>query len=190
MRPPRQGNNRQKPVDPIADSVIYNHQIHHKVVRLIDDQGKNAGEIATYVAQRQANELGLDLVLVAPDANPPVAKIMDAKKHIYDLRQAKKLSDKTARQNAIHVKEIQLRPVIDEHDLGVKKSHAQKFLQERNKVKVVMKFRGREVHHAHRGLQVIQQFINELSDCKVEKAPELQGHHITAMLTPTKTLST
>jgi len=190
MKPPRQGNNRQKPRDPILESVIFNNQITSATVRLIDEHGKNVGEIETYVAQRQANDQGLDLVLVAAEANPPVAKIMDAKKHIYDLRQSKKVADKIARQNTVHIKEIQLRPVIDEHDLNVKKSHAQQFLQDRNKVKVVMKFRGREVHHAQRGLQVIQQFINELNDCKVEKAPELQGHHITAMLTPTKTLST
>lgn len=185
MRPPRFTNHR-RPVDPIADSVIYNQQITSRTVRLIDTDGKNAGELATYVAQKQAQELGLDLVLVAPDASPPVAKIMDAKKHIYDLRQAKKLQDKTARQNTVHVKEIQLRPVIDEHDLEVKKNHAQQFLRDRNKVKLVMKFRGREVHHAQKGLAVIQQFIGDLNDCKVEKAPELQGHHITAMLIPNK----
>ena len=186
MRPPRQGNNRQRPRDPILESVMYNNQITSATVRLIDEHGKNVGEIDTYVAQRQANDQGLDLVLVAAEANPPVAKIMDAKKHIYDLRQDKKLQEKTARQNAVHIKEIQLRPVIDEHDLNVKKNHAQQFLQDRNKVKVVMKFRGREVHHAQRGLQVIQKFIEELSDCRVEKAPELQGHHITAMLIPQK----
>jgi len=186
MKSPRLANTRQKPRDPIADSVIYNHQIQSKSVRLIDESGKNQGELTTIAAQRMANEQGLDLVLVANDSNPPVAKIMDAKKHIYDLRQAKKVQDRTARKNTVHIKEIQLRPVINNHDLQVKKKNAQEFLSERNKVKLVMKFRGREVHHAQRGLDIVNEFIGSLADCKVEKAPELLGHHIIAMLTPQK----
>jgi translation initiation factor IF-3 len=111
---------------------------------------------------------------------------MDAKKHIYNLRQAKKEQDRSARQNAIHVKEIQLRPVTDSHDLAVKQKNAQMFLNEQNKVKVVVKFRGREVRHSHIGIQLIQTFINGLENYKLEKIPEMQGNHITAIISPVK----
>lgn len=186
MKSPSQSQSRNKPRDEIADSVLYNFQIESRTVRLIDDAGKNLGEILTSQARMQATDQGLDLVLVSPDSVPPVAKIIDAKKYIYDLRQAKKSQDKTARINQIHVKEIQLRPVTGDHDLAVKQKNAQQFLEDKNKVKLVMKFRGREIHHARLGLEIINKFIETLQDCKVERPPEMQGKHITVMLIPAK----
>jgi translation initiation factor IF-3 len=176
---------RQKPRDPIAESVVYNQDITPREVLLVDNSGRPQS-MTTAQAMRIAQDQGLDLVLVNAQAQPPVAKIMDAKKHIYNLRQAKKEQDRSARQNAIHVKEIQLRPVTDSHDLAVKQKNAQMFLNEQNKVKVVVKFRGREVRHSHIGIQLIQTFINGLENYKLEKIPEMQGNHITAIISPVK----
>lgn len=176
---------RQKPRDPIAESVVYNQAITPREVLLVDNSGRPQS-MSTAQAMRIAQDQGLDLVLVNAQAQPPVAKIMDAKKHIYNLRQAKKEQDRAARQNAIHVKEIQLRPVTDSHDLAVKQKNAQAFLNEQNKVKVVMKFRGREVRHSAIGIQLIQTFISGLQNYKLEKTPEMQGNHITAIITPVK----
>lgn len=176
---------RQKPRDPIADSVVYNQAITPREVLLVDNSGRPES-MSTVQAMKIAQDQGLDLVLVNAQAQPPVAKIMDAKKHIYNLRQAKKEQDRAARQNAIHVKEIQLRPVTDSHDLAVKQKNAQAFLNEQNKVKVVMKFRGREVRHSAIGIQLIQTFISGLQNYKLEKNPEMQGNHITAIITPVK----
>lgn len=176
---------RQKPRDPIAESVVYNQDITPREVLLVDNSGRPQS-MTTAQAMRIAQDQGLDLVLVNAQAQPPVAKIMDAKKHIYNLRQAKKEQDRSARQNAIHVKEIQLRPVTDSHDLAVKQKNAQMFLNEQNKVKVVMKFRGREVRHSDIGIQLIQTFINGLENYKLEKIPEMQGNHITAIISPVK----
>lgn len=176
---------RQKPRDPIAESVIYNQAITQREVLLVEADAKPTN-MATAQAIRIAQNQGLDLVLVNAQSQPPVAKIMDAKKHIYNLRQAKKEQDRTARQNTIHVKEIQLRPVTDSHDLQVKQKNAQAFLNEHNKVKVVMKFRGREVRHSEIGIQLIQTFIDGLQNCRLEKNPEMQGNNITAIVGPVK----
>tara|TARA_R110000868_G_scaffold162905_1_gene394905 strand:+ start:7016 stop:7573 length:558 start_codon:yes stop_codon:yes gene_type:complete len=176
---------RQKPRDPIAESVIYNQAIEQGEVLLVDADNKPQ-ELSTFQAMKIARDQGLDLVLVNAQAQPPVAKIMDAKKHIYNLRQAKKLQDRTARQNAVHLKEIQLRPVTDSHDLQVKQKNAQTFLNAQNKVKVVMKFRGREVRHSEIGIQLIQTFIDGLQNFRLEKHPTMQGNHITAIVSPVK----
>lgn len=176
---------RQKPRDPIAESVVYNQAITQREV-LVVEPGSAPQTMSTAHAMRRAQEQGLDLVLVNAQAQPPVAKFMDAKKHIYNLRQAKKEQDRAARQNAIQIKEIQLRPVTDSHDLQTKQKNAQSFLNEQNKVKVVMKFRGREVRHSELGIQLIQTFISGLQNYKLEKHPEMQGNHITAVISPVK----
>ena len=163
-----------------------NHQIRSPTVRLIDENGINKGIVATREAIRIARELNLDLVEITNTSTPPIAKIVDYGKFIYELKIDKKRQEKRNRENIIVVKEIQLRPVIGIHDLEVKLNHAKQFLEQNHKVKIVMKFRGREIGFSQKGFDVVNQFIQGLQPCKVDKAPMMSSNSITAMISPSK----
>lgn len=180
---PRTRNSR-RPEDPIKSKVISNDMIRHREVRLIGADGEAMGIMPTRQALLHAKELGLDLVEVTHDAVPPVVRITDLNKWIYNLRQAKKAQDKKTRENAIVIKEIQLRPVTDKHDIEVKQAHAKEFLAESNKVKVIIKFRGRELSFQQKGFEIIETFIAGLGPCKIEKNPEMNGKTIYALIAP------
>jgi len=130
-----------------------------------------------------AGERGLDLVEVAPNAQPPVCRIMDYGKYLY--QQSKKAQEAKKNQKVIQVKEVKFRPKIDEHDYEFKKNHIIRFLKEENKVKATVMFRGREVTHSEIGAQILNRLQQELSDlANVEKHPKLEGYTMTMILTP------
>lgn len=170
--------------DPIRDSIVSNDRIRHPEVRVVDEDGAQLGVMPTKQAQWMAREKGLDLIEITADARPPVVRITDLSKWIYNLKKAKKEQEKKARENAVVIKEIQLRPVTDKHDIEVKQGHAREFLADEAKVKVVIKFRGRELSFTQRGFDIMQSFIEGLGPCKVEKAPEMNGRMLMAIIAP------
>lgn len=178
------GRNQRRPEDPIRSSVVSNERIRHPEVRVIDEDGGQLGVMPTRQALWQARDKGLDLIEVTAEANPPVVRMADLNKWIYALKRAKKDNDRKARENAIVIKEIQLRPVTDKHDIETKQGHAKDFLADLAKVKIVIKFRGRELSFSQKGFEVMEEFISGLGPCKIEKAPEMNGRMIMAIIAP------
>ena len=181
-----QGTKYQKPLDPIMLQYPSNNQIKVPSVRLIDDNGENLGVIDIRQAQYKANQSGLDLVLISPGAKPPVAKILDYSKFIFEQKKNKKEAEKNSRASMVITKEVQLRPVTEQHDVDIKVSHAKQWLSENHKVKIVIKFRGRELSFSQIGFDLITNFINNVGLCKIEKNPEMNGNSIIALLAPEK----
>ena len=179
-------NNRtsKRPEDPIKSSIVSNDRIKHTEVRVVGIVGEQLGIMPSKQALWQARNIGMDLIEITANANPPVVKIVDLNKWIYNLRREKKQKDKKARENTIIVKEIHLRPVTDKHDIEVKQAHAREFLNDNNKVKVLIKFRGRELSFRQKGFELLETFINGLGPCKIEKSPELNGRSILAIIAP------
>jgi translation initiation factor IF-3 len=175
---------RKTPVDLIKDQFAANENIRHQSVRVLDLDGESLGILDTKEAQRIANNKGYDLVMVSPTANPPVAKICDYSKFIYEQKRKAKEQNKKMRENAVVIKEIQLRPVIGQHDLEIKLNHAREWLTDNCKIKVTLKFRGRETAHKDMGFAVINAFLTQLGSGKIEKAPELNSNTIIAMVAP------
>jgi translation initiation factor IF-3 len=154
-------------------------------VRLIDEAGQQLGIKATKEAVEYAYSKGLDLVEVAAQADPPVARVMDYGKYRYEQEQKAKLARK--HQSQINVKEIKLRPKIGNHDYETKKGHVLRFLGQRAKVKVTIMFRGRETLHPERGRDLLMRLADDVSDLgAVESQPELDGRNMVMVLAPTK----
>jgi translation initiation factor IF-3 len=154
-------------------------------VRLIDETGAQLGIKPTQEALRHAYDKGLDLVEVASQADPPVARIMDYGKYRYEQEQKAKLARK--HQTQINVKEIKLRPKIGVHDYNTKKGHVERFLNQRAKVKVTIMFRGRETTHPERGRDLLLRLAEEVSEIgQVESPPLLDGRNMVMVLAPTK----
>lgn len=146
-------------------------------MRLIGPEGEQIGIVSTSEAQSRAEAANLDLVEVAPNAEPPVCRVMDFGKYKYELAKKEKTSKK--KQTVIHVKEIRLRPKIEEHDFEFKSKHARKFIEEGDKVKVTVSFRGREMVHKEFGLEVIKRLEEVLSDiAKPERSPQQEGRNL------------
>jgi len=162
-----------------------NDAIRVEQVRLIDADGQNRGIVPTAEALRIATAADLDLVEVAPDARPPVCRIMDYGKWRYDQEQKAKQARK--HQQTITIKEIKFRPKISSHDYETKKGHVVRFLRERDKVKVTIMFRGREVIHPELGERILNQLAEEVKDLGVvETRPNLDGRNMVMMLAPVK----
>ena len=176
---------RRAPNDPVKEMFAANDKIKSSTVRLIDDQGQNLGVKNTKDAINMAYDLDLDLVIISPTAEPPVAKICNYGKFIYEQKQHKKEQDRKSRESAVITKEIQLRPSIGVHDIEVKLNHAREWLKDNCKIKIVLKFRGRELAHKDRGFAVVNQFLSGLESCKIEKQPEMNSNTIIAMIGPT-----
>ncbi|MCI0512923.1 translation initiation factor IF-3 [candidate division KSB1 bacterium] len=159
-----------------------NNQIKNPTVRLINAEGEQVGVVDTVKALELAEHSGLDLVEVSPKANPPVCKIMDYGKYKYELSKKEKIVKK--RQQVILVKEIRLRPKIEIHDFDFKVKHARKFIEEGNKVKLTVMFKGREMAHLEFGKELLERFQMELSDvAKVEKSAQLEGRNMILIFT-------
>jgi translation initiation factor IF-3 len=163
--------------------VRVNRQIRISPVRVIGSDGSQLGILEVDVALRMAEEQGLDLVEVAATARPPVVRIMDYGKYKFEMakqaRQAKK------KQHVIELKEVKYRPGIDDHDFETKTRHARRFLEEKNKVKVTMMFRGRQVAHPELGQAVLDRVAQALNDVgKIESSGRLEGKSITMILAP------
>jgi translation initiation factor IF-3 len=155
-------------------------------VRLIDEDGSQIGIKATDEAIRYAHDKELDLVEVAAQADPPVARVMDYGKYRYEQEQKAKLARK--HQISINVKEIKLRPKISDHDYNTKKGHVMRFLNGRAKVKVTIMFRGREQTHPERGRDLLMRLAEDVREIgQIEQQPILDGRNMTMVLAPTKT---
>ncbi len=154
-------------------------------VRVIGADGSNLGVLAIEEAIRAAQDAHLDLVEVAPNSDPPVTRIMDFGKFIYE--QSKKEREARKSQKQMEVKEIQLRPKTNEHHLGFKTKNARGWLEEGNKVKVRVRFRGREITYPEVALEQLEEIANELTDCAVvEQPPQLDGRTMLMILAPKK----
>jgi len=152
-------------------------------VRVINPDGVQLGVMTPQQALQTAMSLGLDLVEVAPEANPPVCRIMDYGKYRYE--QSKKAKDAKKKQTVIQIKEIKMRPKTDEHDLQFKTRHIEKFLKEGNKAKITMIFRGREVMHTSLGRKLLDKVAEDLKDSAViEQLPRLEGKNMVMILAP------
>ncbi len=175
-----------KKEDAIAKgSYRINEEIRASQVRLIDAEGVNRGVVSFREAMELAREADLDLVEVAPNANPPVVRVMDFGKFIYE--QAKKEREARKAQKQIEVKEIRLRPKTNDHHLSFKTKNARRWLQDGNKVKVRVRFRGREITYPEVALKQLREIAEELSDVGVvEMAPQLDGRTMLMILAPKK----
>ena len=152
-------------------------------VRVISDSGEQLGVLPIEEALAAAEERGLDLVEVAPMARPPVVKIMDYGK--YKLEEAKAARAAKKKQHVIEIKEVKFRPGIDDHDFDFKTRHAREFLQDGNKVKVTMMYRGRQMAHIELGREVLDRVAVELKDIgKIEQEPRLEGRNMSMVLAP------
>lgn len=150
---------------------------------VITDQGEKLGVLTRGKALQEADDRGLDLVLVSPDANPPVAKLMDYSR--FRFQQQKKLKEMKKNQKVIVVQEIQLSPVIEKHDFETKAKKARTILEKGNKVKITLRFKGRMIVHQEIGVEVINKFIESLADCTtVESAVKLDGRSLFAVVAP------
>ena len=159
-----------------------NEQIRDKEVRLIGPDGAQMGIMSAREAMLKAQEAGLDLVKIAPQAKPPVCKIIDYGKYKYEL--ARKEKEARKKQKIIDVKEVRLSPNIDTNDLKTKVNAARKFLSKGDRVKVTLRFRGREMDHMHSSKHVLDEFAEQLKDvATVEKAPKVEGRSMTMFLT-------
>nr|WP_330397125.1 translation initiation factor IF-3 [Anaerovirgula multivorans] len=160
-----------------------NEEIRDKEVRLIDSNGDQMGVVPVKEAQKLANSKNLDLVKIAPQAKPPVCKIMDYGKHKYEL--AKKEKEAKKNQKVVTVKEVRLSPNIEKHDLQVKVNQATKFLKSGDKVKVTLRFRGRELSNISIGKKVIDEFKDMVAEIsQIEKEAKLEGKQMIMVLTP------
>ena len=168
----------------ISDLMI-NEQIRDKEVRLIGEAGQQIGVVSIREAMQMAEEAGLDLVKIAPTANPPVCKIVDYGKYKYE--QLRKEKEARKKQHQVEIKEIRLSPNIDTNDLNTKVGSARKFLSKGDKVKVTLRFRGREMAHMNTTKHVLDDFAEALADIAVvDKAPKVEGRSMSMFLTAKK----
>lgn len=166
------------------DRVFMNEYIRSREVRLIDEKGENHGVVPTSKALKMAQAVDLDLVLISPTQNPPVAKILDYGKYKYE--QSKKAKEAKKKQKTIEIKEVKMRYKIDVHDYEVRIKSARKFISQGNKVKVVIMLRGREMQHSNLAFDLINKFIKDMLEGEgnvvMEKKPQLEGRNVTCYL--------
>lgn len=161
---------------------MINEQVRDREVRLISESGEQLGIMSAKEAMKIAREAELDLVKIAPNAKPPVCKIIDYGKYRYEL--ARKEKEARKKQKTIDVKEVRLSPNIDTNDLNTKVNQARKFLSKGDKVKVTLRFRGRELAHVNSSKVILDEFAEKLSDCAVvDKQPKFEGRSMTMFLT-------
>lgn len=162
-----------------------NRRIRVPEVRLINAEGEQLGVYATYEAIRLAEQDGLDLVEISPHARPPVCKIMDYGKYKYE--QSKKRHEAKKHQIVVKTKEIKMRPATDEHDLQTKLKHIRRFLEEGNKVKITVRFRGREMAHREQGKERLERIMGEVGELgQLDQYPKLEGRMMSMILAPAK----
>ena len=162
---------------------MINEQIRDKEIRLIDENGEQLGIVSSREAQKIADERKLDLVKIAPTAKPPVCRIMDYGKYKFD--QAKKEKEARKKQKTVDVKELRLSPSIDTHDVQVKVKKANEFLKDGDKVKISIRFRGREIGHSKVGMQIMEDFAKATEEFgTVDKQPKMEGKSLVMFLAP------
>jgi translation initiation factor IF-3 len=184
-RPPRRDNTTrfEKERDPNEPNI--NQYIKAQTIRLIDAAGEMVGVVSVKEGIRLAEEAGLDLVEISPNAEPPVCKILDYGKYKYQMQ--KKAQEAKKKQKVIEIKEIKIRPNIDKHDLEIKMRHVREFLAEGDKVKFTLRFRGREMAHQEIGMALLLKIKEELKDVvKVDQEPSSEGRQMVMMVSPAK----
>ncbi len=160
-----------------------NDAIRARDVRLIDENGQNVGIVSKVDALQRATEAGLDLVEISPDAEPPVCKILDFGKFKY--QEQKRLAEARKHQKIVEIKEIKMRPGIDDHDYDVKMRAMKRFFEEGDKVKITLRFRGREMAHQHLGMNVLLRVKSDTETfAKVESEPRFEGRQMIMVLAP------
>ncbi|BDW83494.1 translation initiation factor IF-3 [Erythrobacter sp. Dej080120_24] len=168
---------------PVKSGPRYDQFIQVPKVRVIDDEGENLGVMYTREAVEQANEKGLNLVEVSPNADPPVCKFLDVGKYRYEAQKKANAARKT--QKTQDIKEVKMRPNIDTHDYDVKMKNVNKFIQHGDKVKVTLRFRGREMAHQHLGMDLLKRVQEDVEEiAKVEAFPRLEGRQMLMVLAP------
>ena len=173
----------QEPAPSRNDGPRVNHQINVPQVRLVREDGSMVGVVTTREAINMAADAGLDLVEVSPNATPPVCKILDLGKFKYE--EQKRKNEARKKQKVIEVKEIKLRPGIDTHDYDVKMRSVHRFLEDGDKVKITMRFRGREMAHQELGVKVLDRVKADLDAvAKVESAPKMEGRQMIMVISP------
>lgn len=169
----------------INKNYIVNEDIREKEIRVIANDGNQLGVMSTKEALVKAEEADLDLVMISPGAKPPVCKIMDLGKFIYE--QSKKEKEAKKKQKVVNVKEVRVSLTIEEHDIDIKAKNARKFLLDGDKVKITVRFRGREMELGHLGLRILEKFSDKLEDvCVIEKPAKREGRNMTMVLGPKK----
>jgi len=172
-----------RPVAPQKDGPQSNEDISSPDVQLIDGEGANRGVVRTREALAEAQEQGLDLVIISPNSTPPVAKILDLGR--FKFAAQKKANEARKKQKVIEVKEVQMRPNIDTHDYETKMKAVHRFLEDGDRVKVTMRFRGREMAHQELGMQLLVKVQTEFEDrAKVESSPRSEGRQMVMVLAP------
>jgi translation initiation factor IF-3 len=173
-----------KPPQPVQkEGPRINEEIRVREVQLIDQSGANLGVTDIQVALGKAQEAGLDLVEIAPNSVPPVCKILDFGKYKYQAQ--KKAAEARKKQKIVEVKEIKIRPMIDDHDYDVKMRSMRRFFEEGDKVKVTLRFRGREMAHQEIGAQLLDRVRQDMGElAKVEQEPKLEGRQMVMVLSP------
>ncbi len=168
---------------PVKEGPRVNGEITARLVRLVGADGEMLGVYKVDDALREAERAGLDLVEVSPNAEPPVCKILDYGRFKYEAQ--KKKNEARKKQKVIEVKEIKLRPAIDQHDYEVKMKSVRKFLDEGDKVKVTLRFRGREMAHQELGMKVLERVRDEFGEeVKIEQQPRLEGRQMVMVMAP------
>lgn len=168
---------------PVKSGPRYNNLITAEKVRVIDDDGENLGVLYTREAIAQAAEVGLDLVEVSPNADPPVCKFLDIGKFKYEAQKKANLARKS--QKTQEIKEIKMRPNIDDHDYMVKMKKVAEFIEEGDKVKITLRFRGRELAHQQLGMHLLQRVQADTTEtAKVETHPRMEGRQMLMVLSP------
>jgi translation initiation factor IF-3 len=170
---------------PERDTTRINERIRVPKVRLIGADGEQLGIVETAEAMKRAQDADLDLVEVAPNSKPPVTRLLDYSKYKYEQEQKQKAARK--HQQQVNVREIKLRPKIASHDYETKKGHVERFLRQRNKVKITIMFRGREQAHPERGRDLLQRLFEDLDGlATIESEPLQEGRNMSMMLAPSK----
>ena len=168
---------------PSREGPRVNEEIDAPKVRLIDGTGEQVGVVTTRAAIQAALEAGLDLVEVSPNVDPPVCKLLDYGRFKYQAQ--KKANEARKKQKVIEIKEIKMRPTIDTHDYGVKMKAIQRFFEEGDKVKVTIRFRGRELAHQELGMRLLERVQTDTSEkAKVEQFPKMEGRQMTMVMAP------
>jgi len=169
----------------ISKDFLINEDIREKEIRVIGDDGAPLGVISSREALRLAEEKELDLVMMSPNAKPPVCKIMDLAKYIYE--QSRKDKDAKKKQKVVNLKEVRLSPTIEDHDVSIKANNARKFLIAGDKVKVTVRFRGREADYSNVGRKILKAFYARVEDlCIIEREARLEGKNMIMILSPKK----
>lgn len=171
------------PTPPSKSGPRFNNFIQSDKVRVIDDEGENLGVLYTSEAIEKAAEVGLDLVEVSPNAEPPVCKFLDIGKHKFEAQ--KKANAQRKSQKTQEIKEIKMRPNIDTHDYDVKMKKVNQFIDKGDKVKVTLRFRGREMAHQQLGMELLQRVRDDMEETtRVEAHPRLEGRQMLMVLAP------